>query len=179
MDYFNSFERYLIESPRWYLSQARAPEAEAVLHYIAKGRPKHLMKKNQSNNSCQIVNFKLYCMICMVAFCKVTATPPSWTSTWSRHALAAPRPGTLCPCCWPGSSFFLPNDLECWSMSRRRLSGTTLILFYVWFVNGASYYGLTLAAGALGTNIYTGTALSGINCFFITYPSADQVTASL
>ena len=75
--------------------------------------------------------------------------------------------------------FFLPNDLECWSLSRRRLSGTTLILFYVWFVNGASYYGLTLAAGALGTNIYTGTALSGINCFFITYPSGDQVTASL
>jgi len=40
--------------------------------------------------------------------------------------------------------------------------GTTLILFYVWLVNGASYYGLTLAAGALATNIYTGTAFSGL-----------------
>ena len=111
-------------------------------------------------------SYVVKCIICIIAFSKVTATPPSWTSTWSRLPLAAPRPGMLCPCCWPGSFFFLPNDLECWSMSRRRLSGTTLILFYVWFVNGASYYGLTLAAGALGTNIYTGTALSGINCFF-------------
>ena len=42
-DLYNSFERYLIESPRWYLSQARAPEAEAVLHYIARGQPKQLM----------------------------------------------------------------------------------------------------------------------------------------
>ena len=37
--------------------------------------------------------------------------------------------------------------------------GVTLILFYNWFVNGASYYGLTLAAGAMGTDIYTGTML--------------------
>jgi len=104
---------YLIESPRWYLSQARAPEAEAVLHYIARGNG-HTSKLD--------INLK---------------PMPTCKNPQARDAVAM-------------------------LLTRRRLSGTTLILFYVWFVNGASYYGLTLAAGALGTNIYTGTALSGI-----------------
>ena len=157
-------KRYLIESPRWYLSQARAPEAEAVLHYIARGQPKHIITTIdvQSNDSCQLVIFIHCCMSCMVAYSKVTATPPSWTSTWSRCLLATLKPGMLWPCCWPGVASSLPHDCYL-NVARRRLSGTTLILFYVWFVNGASYYGLTLAAGALGTNIYTGTALSGIH----------------
>jgi len=46
--------------------------------------------------------------------------------------------------------------------SKKRLLAVTLILCYNWFVNGASYYGMTLAAGDIGTDIYTGTALSGI-----------------
>jgi len=44
----------------------------------------------------------------------------------------------------------------------KRLLGVTLILLYNWFVNGASYYGMTLAAGNIGTDIYTGSALSGL-----------------
>ena len=57
---FNSFKRYLIESPRWYLSQARAPEAEAVLHYIARGHTMFTVDKiNQCNNSFQLVKSTL------------------------------------------------------------------------------------------------------------------------
>merc|ERR1719209_1262988 len=102
---------YLIESPRWFLSQARTPEAESVLHYIARG-----------NGYTSKLDINLKPM----------------------------------PTCNPQA-----RDAVAMLLTRRRLSGTTLILFYVWFVNGASYYGLTLATGALGTNIYTGTALSG------------------
>ena len=42
-----------------------------------------------------------------------------------------------------------------------KLSKITIVLCYSWVMNGAGYYGLTLAAGGLGTDIYTGTALSG------------------
>ena len=38
----------------------------------------------------------------------------------------------------------------------------SLILCFCWFVVGGCYYGLTLAAGHMGTDIYTGTALSGL-----------------
>jgi len=37
----------------------------------------------------------------------------------------------------------------------------TLTQLYSWFVNSASYYGLTLAAGGTGGDLYTATALSG------------------
>ena len=40
------------------------------------------------------------------------------------------------------------------------LLALTLIQFYSWFCNSASYYGLTLAAGNTG-DLYLGTALSG------------------
>jgi len=55
----------------------------------------------------------------------------------------------------------LHNDSVNKLLSIRRLTGVTLILCYTWFVAGASYYGMTLAAGDIGTDIYTGTALSG------------------
>jgi len=41
------------------------------------------------------------------------------------------------------------------------LSLVTVIQLYSWFVNSASYYGLTLAAGGTGGDLYTATALSG------------------
>ena len=43
-----------------------------------------------------------------------------------------------------------------------RLLGVSLILCWCWFVVGGCYYGLTLAAGHMGTDVYTGTALSGL-----------------
>jgi len=43
-----------------------------------------------------------------------------------------------------------------------KLTRVSLILSYCWFVVGGCYYGLTLAAGHMGTDIYTGTALSGL-----------------
>jgi len=41
------------------------------------------------------------------------------------------------------------------------LAVSTCIQIYSWFVNSASYYGLTLAAGSAGGGLYTTTALSG------------------
>ena len=47
--------------------------------------------------------------------------------------------------------------------SNKKLSMITLLLCYNWMVNGATYYGMTLAAGGKGQgmDIYTGTAWSG------------------
>lgn len=64
------------------------------------------------------------------------------------------------------------NDSILKLFTKKRLTAVTVILCYNWFVNGASYYGMTLAAGDIGTDIYTGTALSGaveIPAVFFTY----------
>jgi len=47
-------------------------------------------------------------------------------------------------------------------LPRKRLLLIVYVLAFSWFVNGASYYGLTLAAGTIGTDLYTGFALSGL-----------------
>eukprot|EP00090_Calanus_glacialis_P026736 TRINITY_DN42033_c0_g1_i1.p1 TRINITY_DN42033_c0_g1~~TRINITY_DN42033_c0_g1_i1.p1 ORF type:complete len:484 (-),score=83.47 TRINITY_DN42033_c0_g1_i1:89-1540(-) len=61
--------------------------------------------------------------------------------------------------------------------TRKRLCLMTLVLCYNWFVNGASYYGMTLAAGTLGTDIYTGIAWSGaveVPAVFLAYCAIEQ-----
>jgi len=45
--------------------------------------------------------------------------------------------------------------------TKKKVSLITIVLCYNWFVNGASYYGMTLAAGTQNMDIYTGTAWSG------------------
>jgi len=69
------------------------------------------------------------------------------------------------------------NDSILNLFTKARLTSVTLILCYTWFVNGASYYGLTLAAGSIGTDIYTGTALSGaveIPAVLLTYYAIES-----
>ena len=104
---------YLVESPRWLLSQHRLEEAEAVLYTIARGNGGHEKLE---------INLR------------------------PRSAASENKPRT-------------ESVLNLFTGTRLCL--VTVVLCYNWFVNGASYYGMTLAAGAMGSNIYTGTALSG------------------
>ena len=48
------------------------------------------------------------------------------------------------------------------SLLRPGLFSLTASLACCWLASGAAYYGLTLAAGSLGPDLYTGTALSGL-----------------
>lgn len=47
-------------------------------------------------------------------------------------------------------------------LNRKHIMKIVYVLAFNWFVNGATYYGLTLAAGDIGTDLYSGLALSGI-----------------
>eukprot|EP00092_Neocalanus_flemingeri_P011334 GFUD01012213.1.p1 GENE.GFUD01012213.1~~GFUD01012213.1.p1 ORF type:complete len:487 (-),score=98.48 GFUD01012213.1:68-1528(-) len=74
------------------------------------------------------------------------------------------------------SSSSLSTDSVQDLFKENKLFMITLALCYTWVVNGASYYGLTLAAGDIGTDIYTGTALSGlveIPAVFLTYHAME------
>ncbi|XP_023347368.1 solute carrier family 22 member 15 [Eurytemora carolleeae] len=56
----------------------------------------------------------------------------------------------------------LPRE-RIWNLvGRKRLTCLLYILCYIWFVNGATYYGLTLASGDIGTDLYTGMVLGGL-----------------
>ena len=46
-----------------------------------------------------------------------------------------------------------------------RLTTVSVILCYAWFVVGGCYYGLTLAAGHIGTDIYTGDKLNAAGTY--------------
>ncbi|KAG0728872.1 Solute carrier family 22 member 15 [Chionoecetes opilio] len=47
-------------------------------------------------------------------------------------------------------------------VSNSYITVITLILMFSWFVNSATYYGLTIAASDLGENVYLSTALNGL-----------------
>lgn len=56
----------------------------------------------------------------------------------------------------------LPRE-RIWNLlGRKKLTCMLYILSYIWFVNGATYYGLTLASGDIGTDLYTGMVLGGL-----------------
>jgi len=62
-------------------------------------------------------------------------------------------------------------------VTQPRLLPVSLILGYCWFVVGGCYYGLTLAAGSMGTSVYTGTALSGLvelPAVLLIYPAIES-----
>lgn len=50
----------------------------------------------------------------------------------------------------------------CLLFSHSYVALITLILIFSWFVNSATYYGLTMAASDLGGNVYVSTALNGL-----------------
>jgi len=63
--------------------------------------------------------------------------------------------------------------------SNKKVSLITMVLCYNWMVNGATYYGMTLAAAApdQGMDIYTGTAWSGaveIPAVLLAYYAIEQ-----
>ena len=113
---------YLVESPRWLLSQNRVIEAEEVLEQIAKGNGVSLKEKLRLCNPTVEMKTKKDSIRNLLRF--------------------------------------------------RKLQLITLITCYNWFINGAVYYGLTLAAGDISGDVYTGTALSGaveIPAIFLAY----------
>merc|ERR1711892_215629 len=120
---------YLVESPRWLLSQNRQEDAEEVLQTIAAG--------NGNAGKLDMKDYK-------------TLVLPSNQKTSQDSVLAM--------------------------LMNKRLALVTMVLCYSWVVNGASYYSLTLAAGDTGTDIYTGTACSGlveIPAAFLTYSAME------
>jgi len=77
-----------------------------------------------------------------------------------------------------GSIVTRPNETLRDLLSRRRLLSVVYILCYNWFVNGATYYGLTLASGDIGTDLYTGFALSGfveVPAVLLSYLAIQQI----
>ncbi|KAF2366510.1 Major facilitator sugar transporter-like [Trinorchestia longiramus] len=53
-----------------------------------------------------------------------------------------------------------------------------VVQIYSWFVNSAVYYGLTLAASDIGSNVYVSTALSGlveVPSLLVAFPLIDRV----
>jgi MFS family permease len=138
----------LPESPRWLQNKGKIKEAIDVLKLIAfhnssKWNDRLVNEDEESETDEDIEDFGEQ---------RITINPNMRSSGQPQHNND----------CTVNEDGLLLTDSVMDLFKHKFLTKLTLIQLYSWFVNGVSYYGLTLAAGSTNKrDLYMGTALSG------------------